>query len=284
MAKKSDETAVEPVKTGGEMAVYDYGQNSGLGFDVMGAEDVRIPYLVMLQALSPEVGQDPQHKVKGAAVGMLMNTVTKECWDGDKGLIFVPCERVRAFPEWIPRKQGGGLVGMHAPESDVVLKARQRNGGSTIGLKSEAGNDLAETFYLYGLVLENENDTSPQFAACIAFKSTMIKGYRDTMSALQSVKGLKAPLFAHRLRVTTFADKNAQGAFSNIRMRPVAWKEGVVTDADIRASLVSPSINGKPNPILEAGLKLLESVRGGTAQVDVNSERPVSTEKSDPVF
>lgn len=285
-AKKAttETTAVETVNpNAGALTTYDYGQQSNLGFDVMTAADVSVPFITMLQALSPEVGQDPNERIKGATVGMLMNTVTNQLWPGDTGFVFVPCERVRSFVEWVPRVQGGGLVGMHSPESDVITKAKLKTGGSNVGLKSEKGNDLVETFYVYGLVLEDENATAPQFFACIAFKSTMIKAYRDTMFALQSVKGLKAPLFAHRLRVTTFADKNAKGAFSNLRLRPIAWKEGQVTDQDILASLIPPTDGGRL--LLEAGQKLLEMVRGGSAKVDLKAEERHNTDgKTDEVF
>lgn len=284
-AEPSAETAVEPAKTGGgALVAYDYGQDAKLGFDSMTAADIAVPFINVLQALSPEVGQDPNEKVKGAEVGDLLNSISKRVYKGNEGVVFIPCERVRAFVEWVPRAQGGGLVGMHDAESPVVAKAKEKNGGSNIGLKSEKGNDLIETIYVYGLVLEDENATEADGFACIAFTSTKIKHWRDMVYSLQSVKGLKAPLFAHRVRITTFADKNAKGAFANLRLRPIAWKEGQVTDADIMASLVPPTVDGKPSRLLEQGKKLLTMVRGGTAKADMKSQKKEGEQSGDEVF
>lgn len=283
MGNKKTEEVVVPEKTNTDLALYDYGQDAQLGFDNTTTADYSIPFIGLLQSNSPEVGQNPQARVAGASVGMLINSVNNRLWPGDTGLVFVPCETTRAFVEWVPRLQGGGLVGVHQPDSKVVADAKARNGGAFGKLKTEAGNDLVETFYVYGLILPDENSTFPESAVCIAFKSTMIKSYKDVMYTLRSIK-VKAPLYANRLRVTTKFQKNAKGEFMNINLAPIAWKDGSVTDEDVIASLIVPTEQGKK--LLAKGKELLEMVRGGIAKVNIEKERNEggSGEATDEVF
>lgn len=272
-AAKNEETAVAEKTASAVGAVHDYGTDAGLGFDTLTRADFSIPFLNLLQALSPECGADPAEKVPGAQPGMLLNSVTKELYAGDKGVVFVPCESTRMFVEW--KKDRGGLLGMHSPDAEIVKTCRERNGGSVVKMKTSNGDDLVETFYVYGLLLEEANAERSLGYACIAFTSTKIKTYRDTMYRLRSVKGVQAPLFANRLRITTVVEKNPKGTFSNLRLDPAVKSGGGPAD-DVVSSLIPAKLNDGPHPLLLEGKKLLEMVRGGVAKADFNSQKPTA--------
>ena len=107
-AKAKDDQEVGPV--------HDYGEQAGAGYEGTTTDDFAIPYLNLLQAMSPEVAEDGS-KLEGASAGMMVNSVTKELYDGKKGLVFVPCSTSHVFVEWRPRDSGGGIVARHLRNS-----------------------------------------------------------------------------------------------------------------------------------------------------------------------
>lgn len=272
--KKAESTAVQ---------LYDYGEHAGVGFENTTAEDYSIPFLNLLQALSPEVQEGGEKAVPNARPGMFMNSVTRELIDGKKGLILVPCETQHVYVEWIPRDAGGGMVGIHSTTSDVVKEAKA--GQASFGkLKCKAvegklPNDLIETFYMFCLVLEDVGSTKVKDTILLAFTSTKIKRYKSIMTRLRTFNA-KTPLFAHRLKCVSVTDKNRKGQpFFNFEVTPAL--------GDVIDSLINPMIDGQPNPILVTGDSFVKSIRGGIGKVAYETATEDATaddEKSDKVF
>lgn len=239
------------------IAAFDYGDDAGLGTEGLSSADVSIPFINLLQPLSPEVTGD--QALEGAAAGMFFNSVTKDLFNGKTGFLFQPCERQAVFVEWVPRKQGGGFVGIHQKDSAEVIEALRLNGGKTKDLKLGA-NELIETVYVYGHVLEDDGVTNRGFAV-IAFTSTKLKGLRDAMTIVWSTKigGKTPPLFAYRWRITSFGDKNAEGQpFFNVSIAPKALP------------LLNPTVDAE-RALLAEGRAFLDSVRSGARKADVGS-------------
>lgn len=199
-------------------AAFDYGEDVGVGYEEVSNEDFAIPFLSVLQALSPQVGGE--NPIEGAKAGMLYNTVTEELIDGKQGLEFVPAHRDHCFIEWVPRDKGGGFVARHDITSDVVTKAKQ-DATSFGQYKTPDGNDLVETFYLYGVAIKPEGDVEP---VVIGFTSTKIKVYKKFMTRVnmfqlnQGGRKIQPPLFAHRVKLTTASEKNNKGQFHNFAL------------------------------------------------------------------
>ncbi|MBW2636284.1 MAG: hypothetical protein JRC86_01945 [Deltaproteobacteria bacterium] len=242
--KKSTSTDVATQKAGGAVAGFDYGERAGEGFEGTTSDDLSIPFLSILQSNSPQiVDEDPA----GAKAGMLFNTVTRELFNSDNGLIVIPVHKDMAFVEWVPRGEGdgsgGGFVGLHVPDSDVVKAAIEANGGSRIGkLKLENKNELVETHYVYCLILDAEGKTSEGFAV-LSFTSTKIKPQRDWFTAMYTIKG-RPPLYANRAVMRTVKQENKHGKFFNFRIDPfgATWKDSLIdpsTSADLLNEAVS---------------------------------------------
>lgn len=241
-----------------------YGDYGSAGFEGVTAADVALPYLSVLQALSPEVSGDKDQKVKGAEAGSLFNTVTREVYD-PAGVIFVPVSVNHVFVEWRPRTSGGGFVGVHPAASEIVeaAKAASKDFGK---YKTENGNDLAETYYVLGLI-HRSTDLAEQLPMgtgepiLVTFQSTKITAWKKFMYRLLTFIG-RPPLFAHRLRITTVQEKNTKGTFYNFQLT------GAVND-DLKLSLIPPKLaDGTPNPLLLAGLELNKAF--GAGKVNVN--------------
>ena len=84
---------------------------AGEGMDSIGTEDMQIPFLRVLQALSPEIQKNDPKFIKGASAGDLVNTVTGQTWDGDDGVIVIPCGYAVKYLEFALRDSGGGFQG-----------------------------------------------------------------------------------------------------------------------------------------------------------------------------
>jgi hypothetical protein len=218
-AAKKQEVAVQDEQNKALAPVYDYGQYDGAGFEDTGREDFAMPFLYVLQSNSPIVEKG---EVDEARPGVLINSVTQELYPAvkaknDLGVVFVPCHRVHNFVEFKPRTQGGGFVGQHEVESEVVAWA-QRN--CKFGdFKTQAGNELTEVFSFFGLLVKEDGSAEP---IILPFSSTKIKVYKQLMTRLTQIKvptpaGPKRPaLFAHRLRINTERQENDSGAFYNL--------------------------------------------------------------------
>lgn len=279
MPKKSEETtALAKPESGGAMAAYDYGAAARLGFDRADASHYLVPRIDVLQPMSPEVTEGSAAFVPAARPGMFFNKATRECVDGKTGLVFVPVEPQHAYLDFVPREKGGGFRGQHAPGSSVVLDAVKKAGRAfgRIGYtaKTPEGNEepreLVETFTLLGMILASPDAERASEFVALNFKSTQIKKYKALMYRLSALvidgKPVAAPLFAHRLRLTTLPERNAKGNWFGIEIRPA------VGDST-KDSLLPPN-----SPVFDEGWKWSERVRTGGVTVQQEDQGPPDEE------
>lgn len=251
-------TELKRTNDGGALALpggYNYGDDAGSGWENTGAEDFTIPFLSIVQAMSPQVQETEAEYNADAKAGMLMNTASQELFDGKDGVEFVPCYTQHLFVEWRNRQtDGGGFIGIHDSDSDVVRAAKQAStsfGKYVVPVAEGTAHDLVETFYIYGLVVAGDEIVTP---CMISFSSTKIKAYKGVMTPLRQVKG-RPPLFAFKLRITTVAEKNAKGTFHNFKIAPA---NGSAVD-----SLIAPD-----HSFFAAGKEFKTQVAAGNAKVD----------------
>lgn len=207
---------------------FDYGNDAGTGFEGTTGKDLSIPFLGVLQSNSPQV---EDNSPEGSQPGMLFNTVTGALLAGSKGQPFLPVHYEHAFVEWTPRDKGGGFVASYAPDSDVVKGelAKLEKGRVQGKIILPNGNELIETHYAYGLLLDEAGASSEGFAV-VSFTSTKIKPFRDWKTAMYLLKG-KPPLFANRAVIRTIKQKNEKGTFYNFDIQPLKggnWKDSLI--------------------------------------------------------
>lgn len=237
-----------------------YEQYAGAGFENQTSDDYTIPFLHILQALSPQIEEN-----EALRQGMIINTVTGEVFEGKNGIAFVPAITQHVFVEWKPREQGGGFVAVHEVNSDLVqqIVKSQEFGSYT----TPDGNDLIETFYVYGVQVDDEGNP---FEAVIAFTSSKIKKYKGWMTKAKTIqiglpdgRRIPAPLFAHRYRLKTVGEKNTKGSFHN-------WD--ITFDGSNAIECRLP-----PNdPIFLAAVSVKSMIESGTARAAHESQAPGS--------
>lgn len=193
-----------PIVTGDEFEGWE-----GYGFENQTNEDYSIPFIQLLQALSPRVVEDPDT----FKPGQIVNSVTGQIYDGKTGLCIIPVATTHQYVEWIPTDMGGGFVGTHEINSDVVKQAKAQ--ATKFGDFKHGDNDLVETFSVYVLVLEEDGTFSN---AVIAFTSTKIKKYKNWITKAKTIQIQRAdgrrispPLFAHKYRLKSVGEKNKKG-------------------------------------------------------------------------
>lgn len=215
MAKSKAVATVEETKA--VVAVSGYADDAGAGFEGISADEMVIPRVSILQKGSPQVDEENGAYIDGAKPGKLINSVTGQLYDGKAGILFIPVHRVHEFLEFTPRTQGGGFHGGHAPDSAVVAEARARASGNWAKLTTPEGNDLIETFQLYGLMLDEYGDYE---TVNLPFTGSNISTFKRFMTMARAIQ-LRAedghrftpPLYAHQYLLRTQYRENSKGTW-----------------------------------------------------------------------
>ena len=200
-------------------------QDAGAGFEGAGVESYAIPFLSVLQSGSPQCKKSEGAYIKGAEEGMLYNSVTQEVFNGEEGVLLVPCAYKRAFLKWAPRDSGRGFMGEFLASSAEVTAAAGN------GYEDDEGNHYADTRTHYCLLLAKDGSASP---AVLSLSSTQIKKSRQWMTRMTNISAKRAdgssftpPMFSHIYRLTTVPESNDKGSWMGVKLELV----GPVTDA-----------------------------------------------------
>lgn len=250
--------AVAKKEEGGALAAYDYGEYSGANMDKIGKDEMIIPFLAILQPMTPIVADG---EIEGAKPGRYYNTVTGDLYDGVEGdgVMFQLVDFERMFVEWVPREAGGGIAGRYTPDDQFVKDEIAKNNNSVVGIKLENGNDLVETYYAYGNILSADGEQVESFAV-LPLKSTNIKPFRTLLTALRMIKG-KPPLFAFKVRLKATKEKNESGTWYQFKAMP--------SGPDWRGSMIDPAAE---RHLLDAAVSLTDMIRSGDAKADYANE------------
>jgi len=188
---------------------------SGEGVDYDTSE-LQIPFVRVIQALSPQIQNNDPAFIKGAGQGDAFNTVTGDYWSGEEGFEVVPCLQQTKYLEFIPRDQGGGgFVGELSADDPNIARAT-RTGGKEI---LPNGNELVKSDQHYCMLIGSDGLYQP---VIVDMKSTQLSVSRrwKTQIAMLKVKDaqgvLKTPaLFGTVWRLTTVEQSNDMGTWYN---------------------------------------------------------------------
>lgn len=256
----SDNKEVAVAQTAGAVgALADYAEYAGQGFENQTAADYKMPFLALLQVGSPQcIGKDPIGKA-----GMLFDTAGGEVFDGNEGVLFVPATTEHAFVAWKPGR--GGFAGKHAPGSAHVLAAKRVERQTEDGIKSVLvdadGNDLVETFYIYGTMVDEK--LNPLGGTILANTSSKIGPYKEIMGKIRKHlvdigggKRINPPMFANLIRVKSVWDTKFKKPCFNFQYEPAR--------GDILASMIPVG-----SAAFQAAVELKKMVESGLATPDM---------------
>ena len=186
--------------------------DAGSGLENIGAEDVTIPRLKILQAMSPAVNKHDGKYVDGASTGDIINTVTSTLYNESNPLIVLPVAYKRLFLEWTPRESGGGLVAQH--DDPAVLEKTTKNEQYQDVLENGNYIQTSATHFVLVINADGSYDT-----AMISMAGTQLKRSRTWNSMMASVKmksGDKVftpPTFSHKYGLNCVQESNDRGTW-----------------------------------------------------------------------
>jgi|SRR5210317_1264905 hypothetical protein len=190
-------------------------------------EDLALPFLKVLGQLSPEINKKNGRYVEGAEPGMILNSVTKKLYDGDKGIDVIPCSYERKYLEWKPRELGGGLVGMHSIDDPIVRTTKRDQMNKDI---LPNGNYLENTASHFVVTTGEDAGTG-----LISMTRTQLKVSRTWNSMMMSIKlqgknGLfTPPTFSHIYNLKSVQMTNDKGTWFGWDVNKI----GPVTDNNV---------------------------------------------------
>ena len=208
-------------------------QFEGEGLDYETSE-LQIPFIRVIQALSPQIKKSDSGFIQGASMGDMFNTVTNQYWSGEEGIVVIPCYQETKYLKFGPRNAGGGFLGELSKDDPQITQAK-RDGGKEI---LPDGNELVKSDQHYCLILDDEG--IPSFGI-IDMKSTQLKVSRrwKSMATMQSVKTKsgefkRPPIFGTKWRLKTVEESNDMGSWFNYTVE----KDSYVDSMDLLTAAV----------------------------------------------
>lgn len=207
----------------------DMSNDSGAGLENADRDSFAIPFLAIIQKMSPQVDKDTDQYVEGVEVGDLMLTTTGQVFKDEDGCDIIFCGFRRVFLRWAPKDEGGGFKG----ELSVDAVVRGRTTGEFVEKENKLfannGDVIRDTRIHYVLVLTESGPVQ----AVLSTASTQIKKSKLLLTQIQSYtakdsngKAFNPPMFGHVFHAETVAESNDKGSWRG-------WKfsrEGFVSD------------------------------------------------------
>ena len=194
------------------------------------SSEMQIPFVRIIQALSPQIKKKDPMYIEGADQGDAFNTVTSQFWNGEEGLVVVPCYQETKFLEFVPRESGGGFMGELDPSNPEIQKTDRKGSREVL----QNGNELVKSDQHYCLVVGQDGMIQP---AIVDMKSSQLKVSKrwKTQIAMQKIRHPKTDalltpaVYATMWKLTTVEESNDQGTWYN-------WsvvKEGLVQTKEV---------------------------------------------------
>jgi len=197
----------------GALATNIFEADAGAGTQNITQEDLALPFLKVLGQLSPEVNKQNAKFIKDAEPGMIVNSVTKELYDGTKGIDVIPVHYQRQYVEWKERggTSPGAPIAIHKADSDIMnTTTRDKNWKDRL----PNGNYLENTANHFVILLGKSPST-----ALISMKATQLKVSKNWNSLMlglkmQGEKGLfTPPTYSHIYNLKTVQMSNDKGTW-----------------------------------------------------------------------
>jgi len=234
------------IKKKNEISANMFETDAGQGIANITQEDLALPFLKVLGQLSPEVNKRNAKYVEGAEPGMIINTVTNEVYDGEKGIDVVPVYYKRQHIEWQDRGESQGApVKIYEAGDDLPKTQRDKFNKDRLA----NGNYLENTASHFVVVL-GKNPTT----ALISMKATQLKVSRKWNSMMMGLKmqgknGMfTPPTYSHIYKLKTVQQSNDKGTWFGwdvAKVGPIS-DQGVYTIAkDFSNSVAKGNVEAK---------------------------------------
>jgi len=208
----NQEANIAKRENAGALATTMFEADANAGSQNIAQEDLALPFLKVLGQLSPEINTRDAKYIKGTQPGMILNTVTGEYYDGEKGIQVLPVFYKRQYIEWQDRGESmGAPVAIHEVNSDLLSKVTRDKSNKD---RLPNGNYLENTASHFVVLLGKTPTT-----ALISMKATQLKVSRKWNSIMMGIKmqgknGLfTPPTYSHIYKLKTVQMSNDKGTW-----------------------------------------------------------------------
>ena len=197
---------VQKKTNSGAVAIMSQFEGVETGFEDMSADDLQLPRLKLLQAMSPELENDDALRA-----GHAFNSVTGDWWPSDQGVKVIPCVYHKTYVEWAPVGSGAkGPVAVH--QSKEVMNDTIRGDDGKFYKNDNSGNYIEETANYFVLIVGGKGETSQ---AVISMKSSQLTPSRNWNSKMKKLKSQNSkgayftpPMWSHTYLLKSEKAKN----------------------------------------------------------------------------
>ena len=208
----NQEANIAKRENAGALATNIFEADANQGAQNIAQDDLALPFLKVLGQLSPEINSRDAKYIKGAQPGMILNTVTGDYYDGEKGINVLPVFYKRQYIEWQDRGESmGAPVAIHEVNSDLLSKVTRDKSNKD---RLPNGNYLENTASHFVVLLGKTPTT-----ALISMKATQLKVSRKWNSIMMGIKmqgknGLfTPPTYSHIYKLKTVQMSNDKGTW-----------------------------------------------------------------------
>lgn len=221
------------------------------------AEDILVPYLQIVQSMSPYMKRNEAAYLPDAREGDIIDTLMLKLREK---AAFVPVKYEVRYTEWQPNQ--GGLVkqwgtdrsGYDAAEGDFGTR------------KTAEGNDIVPAATYYGLLLDESGTSQPVILSLTGTQSKKAKHFATLISALEVTmpdgESFNPPMYSRVYALSTVPESNDKGSWMGWRIEP--------------GPMLLTVKGGRS--VFQKAMKLREQVDTGVARA--NEEAAASTERA----
>ncbi|MEJ2248062.1 MAG: hypothetical protein P8Y70_00195 [Candidatus Lokiarchaeota archaeon] len=201
---------------------------AGDGLNEIKMDDLNIPFLRIIQKLSPQIDETSSDYIEHAKVGMFFNTITKKLYGMEINL--VPFKYQKVWIEWKPNR--GGFVASHKPDSIPVDQ-------SDFSEWKYNNNIIQETLLFYVIIADHPEEGPLVFA----LSSTGIKHGKTWNNLITNTRlpnGDRAPIYASVWNIQSVLCSNEQGSWYQIGSKSAAIKRVGFINKELFTTCVQP--------------------------------------------
>jgi hypothetical protein len=230
MSKKQESTAVATQVNGVQEQMPDWLKKGNAGSEDVGASDMILPRVDVLQALSPQIKKSDPNYIDGAEQGQIFNTVTGEIYGSS--VQFIPVLFRKEYTVWKLRKAGGGFCGAY--------KSKEEGEAAVAAMQNPVDYECVESHQHFCMLL---TDHGPEEAVFSMTKSKL--KVSRALNTLVQIAGVDR--FAKAYRMDAIETSSDKGEFWSFKVHP----SGFVS-----------------KELYDRGQGLYEMIRAGAADVD----------------
>lgn len=216
-------------------------EDSNRGSEDVTANDIILPRIDVLQALSPQIKRKDPLYIEGAEQGMIFNTISGELYGSE--IRFIPVSFKREYIVWQDRNLGGGFRGSFHTEAEAERERRN--------LENPDSHEVVETHVHFVLLLRDDGKVEE---AILSMAKSKRKVSRKLNSLVQMFPGDR---FARVYKLSAIEVDGQKGEFWNFEVAPVGWAS---------------------KDLWERGQKTYEAIEAGFRGIDRSYDEGTATE------